>query len=193
MKFIPTPIEGLLEVHPTVFGDERGYFMESYNKRVWEQAGLTVDFVQDNESLSSRGVLRGLHFQSPPRAQGKFVTVGAGAVYDVAVDLRVGSPTYGRTFGVVLTAAAKNGLWIPAGFAHGFLTLEDQTVFRYKCTDTYAPETEGCVAWNDPHLSIDWAGIWQNHPACQNLPFLPQLSAKDQRGTAWEAFSSPVA
>lgn len=193
MTFLPTPLSGVFEVHPRVFSDERGYFFESYNRTAWESAGIDALFVQDNESKSMRGVLRGLHFQAPPRAQGKFVAVGAGAVYDVAVDLRASSPTFGQHFGVLLTAEAKNGLWIPPGFAHGFLTLEDHTVFRYKCTDTYAPEKEGCLAWDDPRVGIDWKGIWSAYLGSDAPAFAPQLSAKDQKGTSWDHLETPFA
>ena len=156
MEIKQTDIPGLLLLRPRVFGDARGYFMESYAKRTWEAAGLHAEFVQDNESCSSKGVLRGLHFQTPPQAQAKLVRVVRGAVWDVAVDLRVGSPTYGQWYGVELNADEKWQFFLPAGMAHGFLSLCDDTVFTYKVTAPYAPETEGGLPWNDADLRIDW-------------------------------------
>ncbi len=156
MKIIETPIPGLLEIEPSVFGDERGYFFESYNKKAFADIGITDEFVQDNQSLSARGVLRGLHFQNPPYAQGKLVRVIRGAVIDVALDIRSGSPTYGQHYAVELSGSNKKMFWVPPGFAHGFATLEDDTIFAYKCTNTYNKESEGSVLWNDPELAIDW-------------------------------------
>ena len=179
MKFIPTAIPDLFEIEPRVFGDHRGYFFESFNTESFINQGINVDFVQDNESLSNAGVVRGLHFQAPPKAQGKLVRVQKGSVLDVAVDLRVGSPTYGQHHSVILSGENKKMLWIPEGFAHGFATLEDQTVFLYKCTDTYSPEHEGSIQWNDEDLGIQW-GVED-----------PQLSAKDASGPAFKTFTSP--
>ena len=156
MQIIETQIPGLLEIIPQVFGDDRGYFYESYNKAAFENFGIHHEFVQDNQSKSSRGVLRGLHFQSPPYAQGKLVRVIQGAVLDVVVDIRKGSPTYGKHHKVRLTGENKMMFWIPPGFAHGFATLEDETIFSYKCTNLYNKESEGSVLWNDPALGIDW-------------------------------------
>ncbi len=184
MTLLETPIPGLILMQPRVFGDERGYFFESLRRDA-----LPADmpeFVQHNESMSKRGVLRGLHFQVPPRAQGKLVSVVRGSVYDVAVDIRVGSPTYGQHFGLVLDTVSKHRLYIPPGFAHGFLTLEDDTVFQYLCTDYYAPEAEGCISYADADLGIDWIGIWNS-----SEPFT--VSAKDQVGQALQTFQSPFA
>lgn len=171
MNIIETAIEGLLIIEPKVFGDERGFFMESWNARAFREAGLDIDFVQDNHSRSSRGVLRGLHYQQPG-PQGKLVRVTAGAVYDVAVDMRRSSPTFGQWVGVELSAANKRMFWVPEGMAHGFLCLEDGTDFLYKCRGYYDPAHEHSLLWNDPTLGIDWPldGI------------MPQLSAKDEAG-----------
>ncbi|WP_294598631.1 dTDP-4-dehydrorhamnose 3,5-epimerase [uncultured Rikenella sp.] len=176
-KKVETPIEGLFVVEPTVFGDARGFFMETYAKRDFDaMAGCPVDFVQDNHSKSRRGVLRGLHFQTQ-HAQGKLIRVVAGAVYDVAVDLRAGSPTYGRWHGVELSAENKRQFYVPAGFAHGFLTLEDDTEFLYKCTDYYHPEFDGGVRWNDPQIGVDWRlAEYGFDPSGEGL----LLSAKDR-------------
>ena len=154
-NFIKTSIEGVYIIEPTVFGDNRGYFMESYSKRDFEEAGLTMNFVQDNESKSKKGVLRGLHFQTK-HTQGKLVRVVEGEVFDVAVDLREGSPTFGQWTGVTLTAENKKQFYIPEGFAHGFLVLSETATFQYKCTDYYAPEYDGGVLWNDPDIDIEW-------------------------------------
>ncbi|MBS6599558.1 MAG: dTDP-4-dehydrorhamnose 3,5-epimerase [Clostridium sp.] len=154
-KFNETKIKGVYIIEPKVFGDNRGYFMETYNKEHFVEAGLTMDFVQDNESSSSKGVLRGLHFQTK-HTQGKLVRVTKGEVFDVAVDLRKGSPTYGQWEGVVLSAENKKQFYIPEGFAHGFLVLSDHAIFNYKCTDFYCPEGEGGVLWNDPDIGIEW-------------------------------------
>ena len=179
MKFIPTAIPDLYEIEPRVFGDHRGYFFESYSDEAFAKEGIQVAFKQDNESLSNAGVLRGLHFQRPPMAQGKLVRVQRGSVLDVAVDLRKGSPTYGQHHKVVLSGENKKMLWIPAGFAHGFATLEDHTVFLYKCTNTYSPEDEGSLYWNDQDLGIDW-GVSD-----------PKLSAKDTEGPSFKDFETP--
>lgn len=157
MKIIETEIQGLLIIEPDVYGDSRGYFFESFNKRRFEeQTGVSVDFVQDNESRSVYGVVRGLHFQKPPHAQAKLVRVVSGRVLDVAVDLREDSPTYGRHVAVELSGENHRQVFIPKGFAHGFSVLSEDAVFQYKCDDYYAPETEGAVAWDDPDLEIDW-------------------------------------
>lgn len=171
MNIIECDIPGPLIIEPDVFGDERGFFLESWNARTFAEAGLDLTFVQDNHSRSPRGVLRGLHYQNPDR-QGKLVRVTSGAVFDVAVDLRRSSPHFGRWAGVTLTAENKRQFWVPEGFAHGFLVLEDGTDFLYKCTGLYAPESEHTLAWDDPQVGIDWPleGIE------------PQLSAKDRVG-----------
>ena len=154
-KFIDTGIDGMFLVEPTVFEDNRGYFMETYNKNDFEAAGLHYDFVQDNQSKSTKGVLRGLHFQKT-HPQAKCVRVLEGEVYDVAVDLRKGSPTYGKYVGVVLSGENKRIFMIPRGFAHGFLVLSESATFTYKCDDVYHPEDEGGLMWNDPDIGIDW-------------------------------------
>lgn len=154
-KRVETGIEDLIVIEPTVFGDNRGFFMESYSKKDFAEIGMNVEFVQDNHSKSKKGVLRGLHFQTK-HIQGKLVRVTAGAVLDVAVDLRKDSPTFGKHFLVELTADNKKMFYIPPGFAHGFLTLEDNTEFQYKCTDYYAPEFDSGVLWNDSDIGIDW-------------------------------------
>ena len=171
MKIVPCDIEGPLIVEPDVFGDERGFFLESWSRAAFAEAGLDLSFVQDNHSRSSKGVLRGMHFQNPG-AQGKLVRVTSGAVFDVAVDLRRSSPGFGKWVGVELSALNKRMFWVPEGFAHGFLTLEDGTDFLYKCTAPYAPQYEHSLAWDDPNVAIDWplSGI------------VPQLSAKDRAG-----------
>ena len=151
----PCEIEGLYVIEPTVFADERGYFMETYNQKDMEEAGLHLNFVQDNQSMSTKGVLRGLHFQKQ-YPQGKLVRVVRGAVYDVAVDLRKDSKTFGKWFGVELSAENKKQFYIPEGFAHGFLVLTDEAEFCYKCTDFYHPNDEGGIAWNDEELGIQW-------------------------------------
>jgi len=156
MEVIETGIKGLLELKPRVFGDDRGYFYESYNKETFARIGIHNEFVQDNQSFSAKNVLRGLHFQNPPFAQGKLVRVIQGSVLDVAVDIRKGSPTYGQHHSVLLTGEEKNLFWIPEGFAHGFLTLEDETIFSYKCSGLYNKDSEGSILWNDPDLNIDW-------------------------------------
>ena len=156
MEVIKTEIEGLLIIKPKVFEDSRGYFYESYNKERLREAGIDHEFVQDNQSLSSKGVLRGLHFQNPPYEQGKLIRVITGSVLDVAVDIRKNSPTYGRWLSAELSAVNKLMFWIPPGFAHGFVTLEDNTTFFYKCTGFYNYESEGAILWNDPDLNIDW-------------------------------------
>ena len=172
MNVVATAIPDVLIIEPRVFGDERGFFYESFNaRRFAELTGVTLPFVQDNHSRSARGVLRGLHYQIE-QAQGKLVRVTAGEVFDVAVDLRRSSPTFGKWVGVTLSAANHRQLWVPPGFAHGFLTLSDGTDFLYKCTDLYAPADERCVAWNDAEIGIEW-------PLGR---LVPQLSAKDRQG-----------
>jgi len=156
MKVIPTAIEGIVVIEPDLFGDERGYFFESFSERRFCEQVRSVRFVQDNESKSSYGVLRGLHFQKPPHAQSKLVRVIEGRVLDVAVDIRRGSPTFGQHVAVELTGENHRQLFIPRGFAHGFSVLSDEAVFQYKCDNYYAPQAEGSVAWNDPDLAIDW-------------------------------------
>jgi dTDP-4-dehydrorhamnose 3,5-epimerase len=157
MKIRETGISGLMVIEPDVFGDSRGYFMESFSlRRFRELTGLDIDFVQDNESKSSYGVVRGLHFQRPPHAQSKLVRVVRGRVLDVAVDLREGSPTYGKHYAIELSGDNHLQMFIPKGFAHGFAVLSDDAVFQYKCDEYYAPESEGAVAWDDPDLAIDW-------------------------------------
>lgn len=157
MNVLKTNIEGVMILEPTRYGDQRGYFMESFSARDFEQAvGYSVNFVQDNESLSAKGVLRGLHFQREPYAQAKLVRVVRGRVLDVAVDIRKGSPTYGGYVAVELSGENGRQLFIPKGFAHGFLALEDETVFQYKCDEYYHPESEDGIAWNDPEVAIDW-------------------------------------
>ena len=179
MELVKTSIDGLLIIRPDVFKDERGYFFESYNKERFAKAGLNMDFVQDNESKSDKGVLRGLHFQKPPYAQGKLVRVIKGSVMDVAVDLRKGSPTYGKWESVVLTEENKLQFWIPEGFAHGFVALEDNTIFNYKCTNVYNKESEGSILWNDPDINISW-----------NIDN-PILSEKDKISPLFKNFKSP--
>lgn len=155
-KRVETGIKDLIVIEPIVFGDNRGFFMESYSKKDFSEIGMDVEFVQDNHSKSKKGVLRGLHFQTQ-HVQGKLVRVTAGAVLDVAVDLRKDSPTFGKYYLVELTADNKKMFYIPPGFAHGFLTLEDNTEFQYKCTDYYAPEFDSGVLWNDSDIGIEWS------------------------------------
>ena len=156
MNVIKTDIEGLVVIEPKVFGDSRGYFFESYNSKAFEEAVGDVTFVQDNESMSSYGVVRGLHYQKPPHAQAKLVRVVKGKVLDVAVDLRKDSHTFGRHVAVELSEENHRQLFIPRGFAHGFSVLSDEAVFQYKCDNYYAPHSEGAIAWDDPDLAIDW-------------------------------------
>ena len=174
-----TFIEGLLVIKPKVFEDARGYFFESFNEKLLREAGLDTRFVQDNQSLSQKNVLRGLHFQAPPHAQGKLVRVIKGAVLDVVVDIRRQSPTYGKNLTIELNEQNKTMLWVPEGFAHGFLTLENETIFYYKCNNYYNKESEGCVMWNDSDLDIAWNAS------------SPVLSEKDKAGTPLRDFVSP--
>lgn len=170
MKVVSTDIENVVIIEPTVFGDERGFFLESFQaKRYAEEAGITLDFVQDNHSRSTKGVLRGLHFQKR-KPQGKLVRVISGEVFDVAVDIRPDSKTFGFWVGVVLSGENKKQLWIPPGLAHGFLVLSDTADFEYKCTNYYDPSDEGCLIWNDPEVGIDWPVV------------KPILSSKDKEG-----------
>ena len=155
MKVTRFDIDGPLEIQPKVFGDTRGFFMESWSRRAMAEIGLDLDFVQDNHSRSAKGVLRGLHFQDP-MAQGKLVRVANGRAWDVAVDIRRSSPTYGQWAAVELSVEKNNLFWVPPGFAHGFLSLEDGTDFLYKCTEYYAPEHEHAIRWDDPDLDIAW-------------------------------------
>jgi len=176
MKAVRLAIPDVILLEPKVFGDERGFFFESYNRHAFLDAtGLGVGFVQDNHSRSTRGVLRGLHYQLPPKAQGKLVRVVVGEVFDVAVDIRKGSPTFGKWVGEMLSAENKRQMWIPPGFAHGFLTMSDAAEFLYKTTDYYSPEHERCVRWDDPLLAIEWP---------QGVK--PLLSAKDANGARFE-------
>jgi len=179
MEVIETKIKDLLIINPRVFADARGYFFESYNESVFKQNGINANFVQDNQSLSNTGVLRGLHFQAPPFDQGKLVRVITGAVLDVAVDIRKNSPTYGEHVAMELTEENKTMFYIPPGFAHGFLTLRDNTIFSYKCTNIYNKASEGCVLWNDTDININW-----------NISN-PILSEKDLIGTPLKEFTSP--
>ena len=185
MNFQAGPLPGLFIIEPLIFGDARGHFLESYRKDLFAANGITEDFVQDNQSLSGKGILRGLHFQAPPHAQGKLVRVLQGRVLDVVVDLRRSSPTYGRWFSLELSPEKGRMFYIPPGFAHGFLTLEDQTIFAYQCTDYYHPPSEGGLRWDDPSLAIDWN--WKDP---QNPPL---VSAKDQILPYFEDFNSPFA
>jgi dTDP-4-dehydrorhamnose 3,5-epimerase len=157
MKIIPTALPEVLVLQPRVFGDERGFFLESYNRKAFNEAvGHEVDFVQDNHSRSARGVLRGLHYQLPPHAQGKLVRVTAGRVFDVAVDMRSSSPRFGKWVGVEISSDNHQQVWIPPGFAHGFVVLSDSADFLYKTTDYYAPQAERAVRWDDPAVGIAW-------------------------------------
>ena len=180
MKIEETPIPNLLVIFPTVFEDSRGYFFESYNKGKFIESGIDLEFVQDNQSLSQAGVLRGLHFQHPPHEQGKLVRVIKGAVLDVVVDIRKSSATYGKTFSIELNEKNKTMLWIPPGFAHGFLTTENDTIFSYKCTGLYNKQAEDCILWSDKDLAIQWGGI-------EN----PALSEKDKTGKLFKDFNTP--
>ncbi len=180
MNFERTSIEDVILIKPTLFGDDRGYFFESFHQQKFNEfVGKQINFAQDNESKSSKNVLRGLHFQAPPFAQGKLVRVIQGSVLDVALDIRKSSKTYGQFVSFVLSADNKMQAFIPEGFAHGFLTLEDQTIFQYKCTNYYHPQSEGSILWNDSALSIPW-NVEQ-----------PILSPKDEKGMLLKDFHSP--
>lgn len=172
MNVIKTAIPEVFIFEPKVFGDARGFFFESFSQKIFEEAvGKKIDFVQDNHSQSQKGVLRGLHYQLDPHAQGKLVRCIEGEVFDVAIDIRKHSATFGQWVGAVLSAENKRQLWIPEGFAHGFLTLSDTAQFVYKATNYYAPQSERCIIWNDPQINIEWPEAGQ-----------VQLSAKDQNG-----------
>ncbi|MGZ9811956.1 dTDP-4-dehydrorhamnose 3,5-epimerase [Pseudoroseicyclus sp. H15] len=180
MQIDTTPLEGVLVLTPKRFGDDRGFFSETYSRKVAAEAGLPMEFVQDNLSRSERaGTLRGLHFQSPPHAQDKLVRCNAGALWDVAVDVRRGSPTYGQWFGTELSAENGKQLFVPAGFLHGFVTLQDGVEIAYKCSDYYAPECDGAVRWDS--LGIDWPLHGRS----------PVLSGKDAEAQPFEAFETP--
>ncbi len=179
MEIISTGLNGLFIVQPKIFEDNRGYFFESYNEADFKKNGINEPFIQDNQSLSQKGVLRGLHFQTPPYAQGKLVRVIKGAVLDVAVDIRKESPTYGKHFDIILNEKNKTMLWIPIGFAHGFLTLEDNTIFSYKCTNIYNKLSEDSILWDDKDININW-----------NIE-TPSLSDKDKNGKSFRNFISP--
>ena len=179
MQFIETHLKGLFIIQPKVFEDARGYFFESFNQKEFkEHIGDNINFYQDNQSKSSKNVIRGLHFQNPPNAQGKLVRVLTGSVIDVVVDIRKSSATYGQHFKMKLDTENFEMLYIPEGFAHGFATLEDNTVFSYKCTNFYHKGSEDCIIWNDPDLNIDWE-IKE-----------PILSEKDQCGKKFSSFAS---
>ena len=183
MKATPTKIPDVFVIEPRVFGDDRGFFFESFNEKAFNAAtGNSLPFVQDNHSKSVRGVLRGLHYQLPPKAQGKLVRVVQGEVFDVAVDIRKDSPTYGQWVAEVLSADNKKQMWIPPGFAHGFLTLSDTAEFLYKTTDYWSPEHERAIKWDDASLNIPWP---QNG-------LVPMLAAKDAVGAAFNAAEIPA-
>jgi len=179
MKITETGLDGLYLIEPSVYKDKRGYFFEAWNHETFLKHGLDMEFLQDNQSLSSTNVLRGLHFQVPPFEQGKLVRVISGSVLDVVVDLRKSQPTFGKHFKCVLDTHKKNMLWIPPGFAHGFLTLESNTVFFYKCSQVYSKDYDRVILWNDPELDIDW-GI--NDPI---------VSEKDKNAPGFSQFASP--
>ncbi len=178
MTVTPTPLSGALVIHPQVYHDTRGYFYELFNKNKFAEHALPAEFVQDNFSKSQKNTLRGLHFQNPPYTQGKLVFAVTGKVLDVIVDIRKNSPTYGKNFTVELSEENKTMLWIPPGFAHGFLTLEDNTIFSYKCTNVYHQPSESGIRWNDPFLGISWK--------IKN----PILSEKDLNQPLWKDFVS---
>tara|TARA_R110001592_G_scaffold43554_1_gene141026 strand:- start:336 stop:878 length:543 start_codon:yes stop_codon:yes gene_type:complete len=179
MEIIETELKGVYLIKPKVFEDERGHFFESYNENVFKENGLDLNFVQDNQSLSQKGVLRGLHFQKPPYAQGKLIRVIKGRIIDVAVDIRKDSPTYGKSIVLELSEENKLMFYIPEGFAHGFLTLEDNTIFSYKCTNFFNKASECSLLWNDKDLNIDW-GVKS-----------PILSDKDEKASLFAPFTSP--
>jgi len=179
MEFIRTAIEGLFIIQPRVFADDRGYFYESYNQEEFRRNGIFADFLQDNESKSKKDVLRGLHLQLPPFAQGKLVRVQQGSVMDFAVDMRKESSSFKKYVSVELSGINKTMFWIPPGFAHGFVTLEDDTVFIYKCTQVYHPEAEKTINWNDPDLNVGW-GVSN-----------PVVSERDQKAPLFKDFINP--
>jgi len=176
MKFVETPLKDVFLLEPRVFGDQRGFFMETWNIETFSQAGFDLKFAQDNHSRSAQGILRGLHYQTE-HTQGKLVRVTAGEVFDVAVDLRRSSPTLGQWYGVTLSAENHRMLWVPPGFAHGFYVTSDYADFLYKCTDIYHPASEMTLAWDDPTVGIEW-------PVSEGEK--PQLSAKDAEGLTWD-------
>ena len=180
MDILETKLHGLCILEPRVFEDVRGYFLESYNKETFKKIGIDVDFVQDNQSLSSKGTLRGLHFQKPPYAQAKLIRVITGSILDVAVDIRTDSKTYGKYFSAILDGENKRMLYIPEGFAHGFLSLEDNTLIQYKCSDLYNKESEGGIVWNDPDININWG-----------IDYEPIISDKDKNNIFLKNFKSP--
>lgn len=180
MKFTPSKIPDVVIIEPKVFGDQRGFFMETWSTRDFTEAGLDLNFVQDNHSGSTQGILRGLHYQIQ-NPQGKLVRVVRGEVYDVAVDMRRSSPTYGESVGVILSEQNRRMLWVPPGFAHGFYVTSEHAEFVYKCTDLYAPEHERSLLWNDPDLNIDW-------PIAADVA--PTLSEKDINGTPFKQADS---
>tara|TARA_B100000287_G_scaffold236651_1_gene222774 strand:+ start:673 stop:1215 length:543 start_codon:yes stop_codon:yes gene_type:complete len=179
MKISKTAIEGLLILEPNVWEDSRGYFFESWTKSIFENQGIDLDFVQDNQSFSHKDVLRGLHFQKPPFDQGKLVRVIQGSVLDIAVDIRKESNTYGKHYSIELNSFNKTIFWIPPGFAHGFISLEDNTIFSYKCTAVYDKSSESSLLWNDKDLAIDWK--------CEN----PIVSEKDKQAASLSSLNSP--
>ncbi len=179
MEIEEKEIKGLIEIFPKVFGDQRGFFLETFNESRYNEVLKNVQFVQDNFSSSNKGVLRGLHFQKPPYSQGKLVQVITGSALDVAVDLRKDSDTYGQHVKVILSSEKRNQFWIPEGFAHGFLALEDNTIFSYKCTNYYNPQSEVTILWNDRNLKIDWQ--------IDN----PIISPKDNKGVLFKDFDTP--
>jgi len=180
MQVTPTPLPGVLIIEPKVFGDERGFFLESFNQRAFDAAvGTHVEFVQDNHSRSVRGVLRGLHYQLDAHAQGKLVRVVQGSAFDVAVDIRRSSRTFGQWFGLTLDGKSSKQLWIPPGFAHGFLALEDDTHFLYKTTDYYAKDCERAIAWNDGTLRIDWPDLGMSPLLAPKDAAAPPLARAD--------------
>jgi len=183
MQFTETPIRDLWIIEPRIWTDNRGYFYESFSSRAFAEQGIDVNFVQDNQSFSQKGTLRGLHAQKPPFAQGKLVRVLQGSVWDVAVDIRKNSATYGQYFGIELSAENHRQLWIPPGFLHGFLTLEDQTIFTYKVSNYYDKASEIGVRWDDPQLAI----AWQQHSKDSAI----LLSDKDQQLPAFHSFETP--
>lgn len=181
MRIEPTSLEGIKLISPHRFGDHRGFFAETYSRHIYEAAGITNEFVQDNHSVSAQlGTLRGLHFQEPPHAQDKLVRCGRGAIFDVAVDIRIGSPTFAKWIGYELSAENGRQLFIPAGFAHGFMTLQPDSEIVYKCSDYYSPESEGAVRWDDPAIGIEWP-----------LAIKPILSGKDAEAPLLTDFNSP--
>ncbi|MDF2557720.1 MAG: dTDP-4-dehydrorhamnose 3,5-epimerase [Bacillales bacterium] len=170
MNFIKTNLPGVFVIEPKVFGDHRGWFMETYSKKYFKEVGIDIDFVQDNQSFSAtKGTLRGLHFQLNPKCQAKLVRCTRGAIFDVAVDIRRGSPTFGKWFGIELSAENKKQLFIPKGFAHGFMSLTDNVETQYKCDEFYAPDCDGGILWNDPEIGIEWP-----------MGIQPILSKKDE-------------